>query len=162
MLRMQFTTRNTLQPDSQILMQLIEGPFSHLVGQWDFTAIGDRGSSIRFRIEFEFSNRLAAAASAPVFKSLCDSIVDAFVLRAQKVHRQGAPRVKPLDSPVIQVEVAYALPRHAIVKTFRLAAPATVADALRMRGLRSRVLGVSTLLGLRWASSAHLPGRTRC
>jgi ribosome-associated toxin RatA of RatAB toxin-antitoxin module len=87
MLRMQFTTRNTLQPDSQILMQLIEGPFSHLVGRWDFTAIGDRGSSIRFRIEFEFSNRLAAAAVSPVFKSLCDSIVDAFVLRAQQVHR---------------------------------------------------------------------------
>jgi putative ubiquitin-RnfH superfamily antitoxin RatB of RatAB toxin-antitoxin module len=39
--------------------------------------------------------------------------------------------LKPPESPVIQVEVAYALPQHAIVKTFRLAVPATVADALR-------------------------------
>jgi len=37
----------------------------------------------------------------------------------------------PPEQPVIPVEVAYAEPQRAIVKTFSLAAPATVADALK-------------------------------
>ena len=39
-LRAEFTTRNTLQRDAQILMQLVEGPFKHLQGLWRFAAIG--------------------------------------------------------------------------------------------------------------------------
>ena len=34
------------------------------------------------------------------------------------------------ESVEIAVEVAYALPQRAVVKTFRLSAPATIADAL--------------------------------
>jgi uncharacterized protein len=36
------------------------------------------------------------------------------------------------ESGEITVEVAYALPQRAVVKTFRLSAPATVADALAL------------------------------
>jgi hypothetical protein len=36
------------------------------------------------------------------------------------------------ESGEIVVEVAYALPQRAVVKTFRLSAPATLADALAM------------------------------
>jgi ribosome-associated toxin RatA of RatAB toxin-antitoxin module len=87
LLRMQFTTRNTVQQDSQILMELVEGPFSHLTGRWNFEAIGERGSNIRFRVEFGFKNRLTAATLSPVFESVCDKIVDAFVARAQDIYR---------------------------------------------------------------------------
>jgi ribosome-associated toxin RatA of RatAB toxin-antitoxin module len=85
-LRMQFTTRNKLQQDAQILMELVEGPFSHLIGRWNFDAI-ERGSSVRFRVEFAFKNRLMAATLSPVFESVCEKIVDAFVLRAQEIYR---------------------------------------------------------------------------
>jgi uncharacterized protein len=34
------------------------------------------------------------------------------------------------ESAEVAVEVAYALPQRAVVKTFRLSAPATIADAL--------------------------------
>jgi ribosome-associated toxin RatA of RatAB toxin-antitoxin module len=84
--RMQFTTRNSLQPDTQILMQLEEGPFSRLQGQWNFDAVGERGSRVLFRVEFEFKSRLMSAALSPVFQSVCDSIVDAFVQRAQRIY----------------------------------------------------------------------------
>jgi len=87
LVRMQFTTRNSLRQDSQILMELVEGPFSHLVGQWDFDPVGERGSRVSFRIEFEFKSRLMSAALSPVFQSVCDSIVDAFVARAQAMYR---------------------------------------------------------------------------
>src|SRR5258708_38634895 len=37
-LRTEFTTRNTLRRDAQILMHLIDGPFRDLIGEWRFRA----------------------------------------------------------------------------------------------------------------------------
>jgi len=85
--RMQFTTRNSSRPDSEILMQLAEGPFSRLTGRWNFDAVGERGSRVLFRIDFEFKSRMLATAFNPIFRSVCDSIVDAFVQRAQSMYR---------------------------------------------------------------------------
>ncbi len=86
-LRMEFTTRNALQKDAQILMRLVEGPFRHLLGRWTFEDIAARGSHVRFRVEFEFKNRLMAAALNRVFEAVCGATVDAFVLRAQQMYR---------------------------------------------------------------------------
>ncbi len=85
-LNTKFSTRNTLKKDSQILMHLVDGPFRFLKGEWRFEAIGERGSRVQFRVEFEFKNRLTAAAFSAAFETLCGTIVDAFVLRAQKIY----------------------------------------------------------------------------
>jgi ribosome-associated toxin RatA of RatAB toxin-antitoxin module len=85
-LQTEFTTRNTLTADAQIDMRLTHGPFRDLKGAWRFEAIGTRGSRVHFLVEFEFKNRLTSAAFNAVFESLCGSIVDAFVTRAQKVY----------------------------------------------------------------------------
>jgi ribosome-associated toxin RatA of RatAB toxin-antitoxin module len=85
-LRTDFTTRNTLVPDAQIHMQLMHGPFRDLIGEWRFEAIGTRGSRVHFRVEFQFKNRLTATAFNAIFESLCGTIVDAFVLRAQNIY----------------------------------------------------------------------------
>ena len=68
-------------------MELVEGPFSRLMGRWNFDAIGERGSRVLFKVEFEFKNKLMAIAMNPVFESVCDKIVDAFVQRAQTAYR---------------------------------------------------------------------------
>jgi ribosome-associated toxin RatA of RatAB toxin-antitoxin module len=88
-LKTEFTTRNTLQPDSRIHMQLMHGPFRQLTGEWSFEAIGSRGSRVHFKVEFEFKNRLTAAAFNAAFEALCGTIVDAFVLRAHTIYPQG-------------------------------------------------------------------------
>jgi ribosome-associated toxin RatA of RatAB toxin-antitoxin module len=85
-LQTEFTTRNVLLQDAQIHMQLLHGPFRDLIGEWRFEAIGARGSRVHFRVEFEFKNRLSAAAFNSVFETLCGTIIDAFVLRAQTIY----------------------------------------------------------------------------
>jgi ribosome-associated toxin RatA of RatAB toxin-antitoxin module len=85
-LRAEFTTRNRLERDARILMQLMHGPFRELTGEWRFEPIGERGSRVHFRVEFEFKNRLTGAAFNAVFESMCGTIVDAFALRAQKIY----------------------------------------------------------------------------
>jgi ribosome-associated toxin RatA of RatAB toxin-antitoxin module len=86
LLQAEFTTRNALQPDTQILMQLVHGPFRDLKGVWRFDAIGDRGCKVQFKVEFEFKNRLTATAFNAIFETLCATIVDAFAQRAQKIY----------------------------------------------------------------------------
>ena len=85
-LQTEFTTRNTLCPGAQIDMRLTHGPFRDLQGAWRFDAIGERGCRVHFKVEFEFKNRLTSAAFNAIFETLCGSIVDAFVVRAQKVY----------------------------------------------------------------------------
>jgi ribosome-associated toxin RatA of RatAB toxin-antitoxin module len=82
----EFTTRNQLTPDARIQMHLTQGPFRELSGEWLFDAIGERGSRVKFRVEFEFKNRLTAAAFNSVFESLCGGIVDAFAQRAREIY----------------------------------------------------------------------------
>jgi ribosome-associated toxin RatA of RatAB toxin-antitoxin module len=86
LLQAEFTTRNSLQPDVQILMQLVHGPFRDLKGLWRFDGIGERGCKVQFKVEFEFKNRLTATAFNAIFETLCANIVDAFAQRAQKVY----------------------------------------------------------------------------
>ncbi len=85
-LKTEFTTRNTVKQDAEILMRFVEGPFRTFAGEWRFEPIGDRGSRVRFRVEFEFKNRLTAVAFNAMFESLCGTIVDAFVRRAQAIY----------------------------------------------------------------------------
>jgi ribosome-associated toxin RatA of RatAB toxin-antitoxin module len=85
-LQTEFTTRNTLRQDAQIRLQLLHGPFRDLTGEWRFDAIGNRGSRVHLRVEFEFKNRLSATAFNAVFEALCGTIIDAFVVRAQSIY----------------------------------------------------------------------------
>ncbi len=84
--RMEFATRNTVVPPGQILMELVRGPFTRLVGRWRFEAMGEQGSRVGFHVEFEFKSRLMGLALNPVFESVCDTIVDSFVVRAREVY----------------------------------------------------------------------------
>ena len=40
-LKKSFTTRNVHVPDEHIHLELVDGPFSHLDGTWDFKPVGD-------------------------------------------------------------------------------------------------------------------------
>lgn len=84
-LRTQFTTRNRLDPGRSVHMELVEGPFRVLEGQWSFTPVGQNGCRIEFHLRFQFSNPLKAALFEPLFEETAASLVRAFVVRAQQL-----------------------------------------------------------------------------
>ena len=84
-LRTQFTTRNRLDPDRAIHMQLVEGPFKLLEGSWQFTPVASDGCRIDFRLRFQFSNALKSALFEPLFEQVQAELVRAFVARAQSL-----------------------------------------------------------------------------
>ena len=85
-LRTSFTTRNRLVPGEQIRMNLIEGPFSVLEGNWSFTGLDECASRVDLRVEFSFSRRLIERSISGVFSQICGSLVDAFADRACQVY----------------------------------------------------------------------------
>ncbi|MGE0114138.1 MAG: type II toxin-antitoxin system RatA family toxin [Steroidobacteraceae bacterium] len=86
-----FTTRNRLQPPTQMAMQLVEGPFKMLDGCWRFTAICDaegkpRGTRVDLDIRFEFKNAMLEMLMGKAFEVSCGSLVDAFTRRARALY----------------------------------------------------------------------------
>ena len=84
-IRQKFTTRNSRNPPHEIRMQLVEGPFSMLEGCWRFTELG-AGSKVEFELRWAFSSRVLGAIAGPVFNHIANTMVDAFVKRAQALH----------------------------------------------------------------------------
>jgi len=82
-----FTTRNKLINGESIAISLVDGPFEHLEGHWQFTPIGDnQGCRITLNMDFEFSNRIISMALGPIFTQISGSLVDAFCKRAQDIY----------------------------------------------------------------------------
>ncbi len=88
--RYELTTQNAHQPPEAIDMQLVEGPFRHFAAHWRFHALGARAARIEFALEYDFSSRVVAAALAPVFDAIADTMVDAFKRRADQVDGTSA------------------------------------------------------------------------
>ena len=83
-----FTTSNRLTENESILMQLVDGPFSKLQGEWRFIDIGEAGSRVELDLEFELSNRILKIALESFFTQVCDRLVNAFVQRANEIYHQ--------------------------------------------------------------------------
>ncbi len=87
--RQSFTTRNIHTNQQRIDMELLQGPFSNLHGQWNFLTLGDgsqRACKVELTLQYGFDNATLAKLVGPVFDKIASSLVDAFVKRAQQVY----------------------------------------------------------------------------
>jgi ribosome-associated toxin RatA of RatAB toxin-antitoxin module len=85
-IRQNFSTENVKTPPVLMQIRLIEGPFRTLDGSWRFTDLNGRGCKVELSLHYEFSNRLLEKLIGPVFSYIANSMVDAFVKRAQSVY----------------------------------------------------------------------------
>jgi ribosome-associated toxin RatA of RatAB toxin-antitoxin module len=83
--RARFTTRNRLEPGRALTMRLVDGPFDHLEGRWDFTPVADAGSRADLHVRFSTHGLIGALALGPAFEGICNHLVDAFARRARQV-----------------------------------------------------------------------------
>lgn len=81
-----FTTENSNTPPTRMQMKLVEGPFRHLDGTWQFTALRADACKIEFELHYEFSSKLLEKLIGPVFSKIADSFVDSFCKRAEVVY----------------------------------------------------------------------------
>jgi len=80
-----FTTRNTLLPPQRIAIELVEGPFRHLSGAWEFAALGTDGCKVTLALDFEYSGVMAPLMRIG-FQKLADRMVDEFCTEAARTY----------------------------------------------------------------------------
>lgn len=87
-----FSTRNTVTCSDQgthtIQMELADGPFSSMQGAWSFAPVpGDEHACrVTFTLHYTFSSKAVALMIGPVFDRIANSLVDAFVKRAEQLY----------------------------------------------------------------------------
>ena len=81
-----FSTRNLIDKGGRITVSLLDGPFSHLDGVWNFMPLRENASKISLDLEFEMSSVLANLAFGAVFNQICNTMVASFTSRAKEVY----------------------------------------------------------------------------
>lgn len=80
-----FTTRNRMTRPERLALELVDGPFDHFDGLWQFTPLGPDACKVALDLDFDYAGRLIRAALGPVFNRSADTLVDAFCARAREV-----------------------------------------------------------------------------
>ena len=81
-----FTTKNTLISNQQIQLELVDGPFNKLQGQWLLTPLSEEACKVSLELEYEFSNKVFDLAFGRVFDHLTNNMVQAFTQRAKTIY----------------------------------------------------------------------------
>lgn len=81
-----FTTKNDLVTSQSIIMNLINGPFRFMRGEWKFDKLTATECTISFSLEYEFNNRLLAFTLESIFSNIANTMIDAFEKRAAQVY----------------------------------------------------------------------------
>lgn len=86
MFRERFLSKVTLwEAKRRIDTEYIEGPFKHMLSTWEFVDV-DGGCEVRFKVDFEFKNRILQRAAGLFFFDAMQRIVRAFEARADAVY----------------------------------------------------------------------------
>ena len=85
-IRETFTSRVTLdRPRLHILVEYLDGPFSHLDNRWTFRPLGERASAIEFFIAYQFKSRALGLVMGAMFDAAFRRFAEAFEARADVV-----------------------------------------------------------------------------
>jgi coenzyme Q-binding protein COQ10 len=87
LLRESFRSKVTLdRPNLQILVEYLEGPFSHLENRWTFVATGEQVCEVEFFIDYEFRSRTLGLLMGAMFDAAFRRFAVAFERRADDIY----------------------------------------------------------------------------
>jgi len=92
LVRERFTSRVTLERSNRkILVEYLQGPFSHLENRWTFEPTSDTTCNVGFFIAYEFKSRMLALLMGAMFDAAFHRFAAAFEKRADVIYgRQRA------------------------------------------------------------------------
>lgn len=85
-IRQHFTTVNRKTRPQEMAIRLKQGPFRRLEGFWRFKPLGEAACKVELVLHYEFSTLLLEKVLGPAFGYIANSLVDAFVRRAEQVY----------------------------------------------------------------------------
>jgi coenzyme Q-binding protein COQ10 len=90
-IRETFSSRVTLdRPKLAILVEYLDGPFSHLENRWRFRPETEKASEVDFFIAYEFRSKMLGLVMGALFDSAFRRFAEAFERRADQIFREQA------------------------------------------------------------------------
>ena len=87
LVRETFTSKVTLdRPNLKILVEYLQGPFSHLQNRWTFEPKSDDACDVGFFIAYEFKSRMLAMLMGSMFDTAFQRFAAAFEKRADTIY----------------------------------------------------------------------------
>jgi len=87
LVRETFRSRVTLdRPKLQILVEYLQGPFSHMENRWTFNPTGEAACEVEFFIDYEFRSRTLGMLMGSMFDVAFRRFAAAFEARADRVY----------------------------------------------------------------------------
>lgn len=83
--RFNLVTVNQKRHPHWMSLKLEHGPFKRFEGEWRLTPLAEWGCRVEFVLQYEFNASLLGTLAAPVFEHAANTLVDAFVRRADEV-----------------------------------------------------------------------------
>ncbi len=80
-----FVTRNPKCAPRWMTIGLEEGPFRHFAGHWQLDALTEWGCRIDFALSYALANAWPGLLASPVLEHLANTLVDAFIQRADQL-----------------------------------------------------------------------------
>jgi coenzyme Q-binding protein COQ10 len=91
MIQQTFVTRDTLdRPNLKILVEYLDGPFSHLQNRWVFHPTGENSCEVEFFIDYEFKSRMLAMVMGAMFDTAFRKFSAAFEQRADRIYGRNS------------------------------------------------------------------------
>ena len=83
-IKQSFTTENHKVYPNKMVINLIDGPFKKLEGEWRFIEIEEGSSRIELELNYEFKNFILEKLISPAFAVIANTFIDSFVAKANK------------------------------------------------------------------------------
>ena len=85
-IKMSFTTFNSSISNTEIKMELADGPFDQWAGSWKFMELDKYACRVTLELKFSLVGKLKNRTLSPVFKHISNTLVDAFAERAKDLY----------------------------------------------------------------------------
>ncbi len=84
-LNLSLQTRNPKRRPEWLALRMVQGPLRRFEGEWRLTPLNPTACRIEFTLSYEFADRLTERVAGPVFARMADTMVDAYVSRAERI-----------------------------------------------------------------------------
>lgn len=84
-LTLSLQTRNPKRRPEWLALRMERGPLRRFEGEWRLTPLDPSACRIEFTLNYEFADRLTERVAGPVFARMADTMVDAYVTRAERI-----------------------------------------------------------------------------
>ncbi|MGE5339549.1 MAG: SRPBCC family protein [Gemmatimonadota bacterium] len=95
-LQLALETRNSKRRPEWLQLKMVRGPMRRFEGEWRLTPLNAWACRIDFTLSYEIGDGLIERVAGPVFARMADSMVDAYVARAERI----LPRSESIPPPV--------------------------------------------------------------